>query len=142
MKPLITFCYILFAITLCSCPAKKGIVDSIYFTNNSNQTNLIVFCRSQYYWDSVLPSVKPTADGVFRDAIPNKKLGLFISYDGGVLNSISASPQKAFTFYLFDKNVLNNNTWNDIKSNNMYIKKYVITTSQVNNESNLEITYP
>jgi hypothetical protein len=137
MKYIIT---ILFIIALLGCP--KGVSNAIYFVNKSNNANIFLLSISPYCYDSILPKIMPDIN-IFRPCPINQNMGLTIAFSFGTIkNQIEQSPQKALSFYLFDKTTLDTSTWANIIANNLYLKKYVITPADVNNVSNYTITYP
>lgn len=133
---------LLLSFFLLACPSGKDIYNTIIFENYNKIDDIFILYSTPFCNDSILPQSKPTLDK-FRSCPYGSQQVLKVSFSyTDIQDLINNTPQKALTFYVFNKVVLDSMPWSVIVANNLFLKKYITTTSDVSKEANYTITYP
>lgn|SRR5690554_2027689 len=131
MKQIKFFSIITLTLFLFSCPSDDDYQKTDFLTiKNSSDTNVFIFKRA---FNSTLYSYPPSENN------DNLILSNNEIVQGEEFNEI-LSDDGVLYIWLFDEEVINNNSWEDIVDNDMYLIRYELTFQDLE-DMNWEIEY-
>jgi hypothetical protein len=135
---------LLFIISLTACPtSKKGLYKQVIFQNLTSNTSLWVLALPNYCYDTLLPTSKPAINDFHKLPLGVKESQIYTAWQcKGLKDCIEKTPNRLLCFFVFDMDTIINTNWSDVVANITYLKRFIINASDVNNESNLILTYP
>jgi len=127
-------------VVFCGChPENRDSWQQIFL--KSDVQNLYLYkSNAPYLQDSVLPltfSFNPV------DVVSEKKFQVYnaLSLGKQLKEYILETPQKAIYFFLFDRSVIESVPWDSIRTKNLYLRKYAIHESDVDNANDFTLYY-
>lgn len=99
----------------------------IHFTNNSG--------KDLYYQFNIFDEIRENNPALFPSSYlinkdQYKRLRSTTSFT--CFESISEEGNGNVFLFLFDSKIINNSSWETVRENNMYLKKYVLTIEELN----------
>ena len=124
-------------ILILSCGAEKDTVDCHSAVAITNKSNKII-----YFYAGSLPETNynPTKSGDYFKIIPGATKYDPFGRDKGCYEELFSENNNKLYYLIFDEQVLLNNTWEDIKTNDKVLKRYSFTVQEMQ-ASNWTITY-
>ncbi|MDH6307233.1 hypothetical protein M2451_004171 [Dysgonomonas sp. PFB1-18] len=128
MKSLKYLFFLPILILLLGCPSVDDGNSSIYIKNNSENDILFVQTGDRY-------------TECTEDSIPNKNTGRVIEANKTVYDNLVLTHCTTY-LYLLSMDTVNKYSWDDIRKNYRYMKKYIINNKSDLKKIDYTITYP
>jgi hypothetical protein len=122
---------------------KKGMYKEIYISNNSLDS-ICIISDKPYYLDSNISPIAPAINTLFNIPPKYQNQTLLTAWSSnGIANYINTVTDKKYLcFFIIKKNVFQTKPWDSVVANKIYYTKKIIFSDNVDNNSNLIITYP
>lgn len=133
---------ILLILFLLSCERKEGYLKISFVDNAANPKNILLY-KSPFNYDSVLPVNNPFLNEIPLSVVEQgNNLGIFYSMNCQLGKCLDKRQQQVFSCFLFHKDTLNKYSWESIRVNKMYLKRYLVRSSDFISDEPLILSYP
>jgi hypothetical protein len=144
MIKLVLKIYFILNIVLSSCVMdKKGMYKEILITNNTKDS-FIVINSKPIIFDSVLPIKKPgVIDQIILPPFQSNIILLTAWASIGLEDYIKVNSKYNYLcYYVISKTKFETISWDSLIANQINYRKYIVSTPQINNQSNLLLNIP